>query len=316
MSANQIGRLLITTLLFALPVGVALAADPKPPEPLKTVTYDVAEFVTGARPDDQPDPSPAVLTADMPIGSPPSLNRTQAREHFVSFMKETIDPRSWQPTGPGSIALEGDRLVVNQTAANHRAIANLFRQLREAPDERKLLESFVSAPRLPQGTRFDHTEFATAVAAIGKAASVPIEVEYDSLARSNVEFDTPVTADVSGQTPAAALRTLVRAASGLRPHVQISAARKSITLAIDAPKEGQKQSRGFDIRRLPARSSGLDFAKPHPRKEVVDALIQRVEKEFNLKGVHESGLLIASGPAKTLAELGRYLNDLEDGQQP
>ena len=72
MSANQIGRRLVMTLFLALPAGVALAADPKPPEPLKTATYDVAEFVTGARPDDQPDPSPAVLTADMPIGSPPS----------------------------------------------------------------------------------------------------------------------------------------------------------------------------------------------------------------------------------------------------
>jgi hypothetical protein len=303
----------VSAIVLAMIALGAVAADPKPPELLKTVTYDITDFVSRARPDDQPDPTPTVLTPDMPIGSPSSPTRTQTRENFIPFVREIIDPRSWEPTGPGKIALDKDRLVVTQTAEIHRQIVRMFRQLRESPEEGKLLEAFKNAPRLARGTRFDRTEFDVAVKAIGKAANFPVEIDYDSLGKSNVEFDTPVTADVSGQTPAAALRGLVRTASQLEPPVVIGAARKSITLGIDTATDKDKMSRGFDIRRIPAGAANLDPSQPHPRKEIVDALIRRVEKDCNLKGLRESsGMLIASGTGKALAEMGRYLNELED----
>src|SRR5438477_7167945 len=113
-------------------VGPSFAVDPKPPAALKTVTYDVSDMIDPSRPDDQPDPTPAMLTADMPIGAP-SPSRGDSRQSLASMFRETVDPRSWQPTGLATLTVEANNFVISQTAANHRGIANLIRQLRENP---------------------------------------------------------------------------------------------------------------------------------------------------------------------------------------
>src|SRR4051794_18894052 len=123
-SGNQ-GARFVGWVIFAVMASGA-AGQPKPPEAMKTVSYDVADFVNLGRPDDSPDPTPKVLTADMPIGSPSSPTRTQTRENFIPFLRDTIDPRSWEPTGPGKIALDKDHLVVTHTAQAHRQIASMF----------------------------------------------------------------------------------------------------------------------------------------------------------------------------------------------
>src|SRR6266566_6232634 len=64
----MIGLHLALLILLSFKAAESFAADPKPPEALKTVTYDISDFIKTARPDDQPDPTPAALTADMPIG--------------------------------------------------------------------------------------------------------------------------------------------------------------------------------------------------------------------------------------------------------
>src|SRR3954471_9395066 len=74
------------------------AAAPAAPQPLTTVTYDFSELILPNRADDQPDPTPKALSADMPIGST-SITRSESREKLVSLVQETIDPRSWRADG-------------------------------------------------------------------------------------------------------------------------------------------------------------------------------------------------------------------------
>jgi hypothetical protein len=297
---------LIALLLIAAP---SFAADPKPPPAaaLKTATYDLSDLINTNRPDDQPDPTPAMLTADMPIGAP-SASRSDSRKSLASMFRETIDPKSWQPTGPATLTVDNNNFVISQTAENHRGIARMLRQLRENPEGRKPSNAFATAPRLPKDTRFDHTELALAVADIAKAANVPIDLNYKSLATFDVEPDAPVTADVSGQTPDHAVRTVIRAAANGRDlPVQTGTTKASITVSLDTAKDDRGQSRLYDIRQLPARAAGLDPKQPHPRKDVIDALVQRVQKGCKLTAVREtSGFLIVTASRKAHLEVIRF----------
>ena len=64
---------------------------------------------------------------------------------------------------------------------------------------------------------------------------------------------------------------------------------------------------------LPARAAGLDPKQPHPRQDVIDALIQRVQKACKPTAVREtSGFLIVTAPRKTHLEVSRFLDDLDE----
>src|SRR4051794_6503931 len=86
---------------------VIASAAPGRPEPLEVRTHDFSDLILSARPDDQPDPTPRTLSADMPIGSP-SPSRSEVRQSYLSIVRETIDPTSWAPKGPAQLAFDGD----------------------------------------------------------------------------------------------------------------------------------------------------------------------------------------------------------------
>ena len=305
---TQVRATLAFGLMFLLHT-VAGAAEP--PDALVTRTYDLAEMILPARPDDEPDPTPRTLAPDQPIGHR-SFTRSESREQLDTLIRETIDPKSWAPAGAGRLRVEGNSFVVTQTAENHRGLANLLDQLRGDASTR-VHNKFASA-RLPAGTRFDKAELADAIFAVSKAVDVPIDFDWPEFTKRNVHPDAAVTADVSGQTAPRAVRTLVRAASGNAPlALSTEATAKRIRVTIDRTPADRGVSRVFDVRHLPARAAGLDPKKEHPRDAVVDALVARVQKQAGTKSVRETGgHLIVTANSKTLNDLTQFLEDLED----
>ena len=231
---------LVPLIALFLIAATSFAADPKPAAPLKTLTYDVSDFINPSRPDDQPDPTPAKLTADMPIGAP-SPSRSECRKSLASMLRDTIDPNSWQPTGPASLTVDKNTFVISQTAENHRGIANLLRQLREDPKAQKLSNTFSTAPRLPKNTRFDKTELTLAVAAIAKAANVPIELNFKS-SRHTASRSTPPSPPTSPAKPRPAPSA---PSSAPPPTAEISASRST-------PAAARSRSASTPARRLTA----------------------------------------------------------------
>jgi hypothetical protein len=301
---------LLITLVCLAPTGRAQQQPPAKPTPADWVTrsYDVADLIRPAPDTPAVDP-PKTLSADMPIGVPPP-SRTDPREALVKFFREVIEPKSWQPAGTGTLSIKDDTLIVTQTVQNQREIARILGELRDN-GTRPVWDALKR--RMPAGTRFDKTEFAQAVAAVAKVANVPIKVDYGSLAKFNVEFDTPVTADVSGMTGDRAVRTLIRAAANLEVPVRFDATPDTAKVALDRTPDDTQISAAFDVRQLPARVAGLDPTKAYPREQILDALVERVKKEFNLKDVRadKSGLLIIGAPHKTQLQLRRFFEDLE-----
>jgi hypothetical protein len=299
------------------------SSAPRPAAEMTTATYDLSDLIDPARPDDQPDPTPAKLTADMPIGAiHPS--RSEARKGLMEIIRESIDPQTWEPKGPARITVDGNRFVISQTPYNQRMIAEMLRQLRESETPgARLLNRFNTAPRLPGGTRFAQARLADAVDAVAKAVKIPVEVNYKSLLEVGIAFDTPVTVDISGQTPAHAIRSIFRSAAAGNANLPITfdATAKTVTLSLDKRTwaaindpvaSRQTVSRAYDIRHLPARAAGLDPATAHPRQELVDALLDRARKEFDHISISEKGgVLIVTAPETKADEFVGYLDDLD-----
>jgi hypothetical protein len=314
---------LVTLLLTSSASSAPKPAPAAAAAAVTSVTYDLSDLINPARPDDQPDPTPARLAADAPIGGIHS-SRSESRKSLVAVIRESVDPQSWDPQGPARLTLDGNRFVIAQTAYNHRMIVKMLRQLRESDQPgAKLLSRFNAALRLPDGTRFERARLADAVAAVAKLVKIPVEINYKSLLKVGIAFDTPVTADISLQTPAHAIRTLFRsaAAGNVDLPVAFDATAKTVTLSLDARTwaalsdpvaSRQTVSRAYDIRDLPARAAGLDPATAHPRQEVIDALVDRIRKEFDPISVSEKyGLLIVTAPRATAEEFVQYLDDLD-----
>lgn len=299
------------------------SAAAKPPVAMTTTPYDLSDLIDPARPDDQPDPTPAKLTADMAIGGT-HPSRSECRKGMVDIIRESIDPQSWDPKGPARLTVDGNRFVISQTPQNHRMIVELLRQLRESDQPgARLINQFKTAPRIAPDTRFKQAKLADAVAAISKTVKIPIEINYKSLLTVGIAFDTPVTADISRQTPAHAIRTLFRSATAENVDLPIMfhATAKTITLSLDTRTwidlsdpvaSRQSVSRVYDIRDLPARAAGLDPATAHPRQEVLDALVERARKEFDRVSIREqSGMLIVTAPCAKAEAFVQYLDDLD-----
>jgi type II secretory pathway component GspD/PulD (secretin) len=284
-----------------------------------TRNYDVADFIRPARPDDQPDPTPKRLSADMPIGAR-SISRSEARDGLVAMVRETIDPKSWAPSGPATLEIRDDTLVITQTAQNHRNLATLFAQLRESETPPARLHAKFQAARLPAATRFDNAELASAVDSVAKATGVPIRVDWPSLARVQITSDAAVSTDVSKQSAPRALRALIRAAApptapdfSIETRATPDAVR---VLAAPAPRADQTSSRVYDVRHLPARAAGLDPQKDHPRQEVLDALVATVKRNTNVTAVRETnGHLIVTAPDPAHELVTQFL-DQYDGPPP
>src|SRR4051812_3149625 len=88
--------------------------------PLTTVTYNVAEFLQTARPDNQPNPKIVPIDPDTPIGDDTQLpSQTEARQQFIKLICESIDPQSWTPdhVPTAKISIDGQRMIVSQTKA-------------------------------------------------------------------------------------------------------------------------------------------------------------------------------------------------------
>src|SRR4051794_314835 len=113
-------RLDVLAILWLLIVARPAAAA-EPALALKSVAYDVSFILDARHPDDKPNPPAPPLKPDDPIGPQPPLSRSEAKEHLIKLVRETIDPTSWDGKRvPGtSIAFEGDKLVIVQTAENH-----------------------------------------------------------------------------------------------------------------------------------------------------------------------------------------------------
>ncbi|KKK64592.1 hypothetical protein LCGC14_2982650, partial [marine sediment metagenome] len=56
----------------------------------------------------------------------------KAQDEVAGLIRETVDPSSWSRIRGASVNSTNGRLVVTQTEANQKAIANLLDQLREA----------------------------------------------------------------------------------------------------------------------------------------------------------------------------------------
>jgi hypothetical protein len=114
-----------------------------------------------------------------------------------------------------------------------------------------------------------------------------------------------------------ALRTLIRAAANLDVPIQINATPDTARVALDRTPDDAKISAGYDVRHLPARVAGLDPTKAYPRQAVLDALAERVKKEFDLKEVRadDSGMLIVNAPHKTQLRIRRYIEELDPAAQ-
>lgn len=69
----------------------------------------------------------------------------EPNNRLIAVIRTSVDPSSWDPSGPGRVTIWDDRLVVRQTAANHAAIADLINELRQAKETQVSLEArFIS----------------------------------------------------------------------------------------------------------------------------------------------------------------------------
>lgn len=299
--------------MFGLVAASTHAAPKKAAEPVATVTYDIAEFLQSARPDDQPNPKIAPIDPDAPIGSDSEVtSQTEVRQQFIKLICQTIDPRSWQPDymPATSISIDGQRMIVSQTKENHRAIANLLQQLHGTGAEK--VQAAFNQFRLAN-CKFEKTELFLAVQSIAKETKIPIEVDWRSFANVVVFVDSPTTVDLKTPTAPRAIRALFNAAAGYTFPISINATPKAITVSYDHSNPKLISSRIFDVRSLPARVSGLDPAKPFTRAEALGALVDRIKKEIpDIKEVREAGGgLIVTAPPPIQLRVIEFLDDLD-----
>lgn len=65
----------------------------------------------------------------------------EPNNRLLTVIRSSIDPSSWDPSGPAQVTIWDDRLVVRQTAANHVAVADLINELRRAKDTQVAIEA-------------------------------------------------------------------------------------------------------------------------------------------------------------------------------
>src|SRR5258706_5601571 len=156
----------ILTITWTCALAPCQGAPKNALDPVQTMTYDVAEFLQTARPDDQPNPKILPIDPNAPIGYDTQLpTQTESRQQFIKFVCETVDPRSWKPdhVPPAAIAIDGDKMVVTQTKTNQRGIANLFKQLHD--DGSQKIKTPFDQFRLAD-TKFDKTTIFEAIQSI------------------------------------------------------------------------------------------------------------------------------------------------------
>ena len=295
------------SLLFAV---ACIAATP---QPVVTATYDVAEFLQTARPDDQPNPPVRPIDPDAPIGNDTQLpSRTEARQQFIKFVCETIDPESWKPghVPVAAIAIEGDKMTVTQTKDNQRDLANILGQLRGDGSEK--LQSTFNQCRLAD-RKLEKTTLFEAVQSVARETKIPIEVDWRSFGNVVLFADSPVTVDLKRPTAPRAIRGIFFAAAGYTFPIQINATPKAISVAYDDSDAKQNQTRVIDLRTLHARASGLDTAKPFTRAQALAALIDRIKREVpDLTNVKDmDGWIVVNSRGSAQLALVEFLDELD-----
>jgi hypothetical protein len=289
------------------------AAPKAPPEAVQTVTYDVAELLQTARPDDQPNPKILPIDPDAPIGYDTQLpSQTESRQAFIQLVCETIDPRSWEAghVPPAAIAIDGDKMTLSQTRANQRAIANLIQQLRG--DGSQKIKTAFDQFRLPD-TRFDKTTLFEAIQAIGKETKIPIEVDWRSFGNVVIFAESQVTVDLKRPTAPRAIRAIFTSAAGYTFPIWISATPKAIKVSYDNADPKEVLTRFFDVHPLPARVCGLDPDKPFTRAQALVALVDRIKKEVpDIKEVRDmNGWLIIKAASPIQLQVAEFLDELD-----
>jgi hypothetical protein len=268
--------------LLILCQAAAFAADPPPRAEKAIVTrrYDDAALQTNARPDDRPDPADRPLAPDDRIGLRTSTAAEQ-RASLVKLVRETIDPKSWRAAGGSfDIAVDGNELVVTQTAENHAAIASMLGQLKGDESDRAW-HQFEAAvvPKLA----LRNAPLADALAEVSRAADLPVEVKWEKFRNAGLTPQAPVSlAAVRCRAPVA-LHAILRAA-GVGPDaaIELRYTAKSVVVAPDprSAKALRPNSCMINLQYLTARAAGLP-AEPKPtRAAVIAAVLKRLAADF------------------------------------
>lgn len=289
--------------------------------PVETVTYDITPFLQNPRPDDQPNPPLGPVDPNAPIGPYTQRPaRSEAGRNFIKFIRdEGTDARLWHPdhVPPGSLTLDGDKLVVTAPKEHQRMVANLLKQLNEGSDGSNKMSWDFGLLRVGK-LKFEKTTLFEAVATISKETKTPIEVDWKSFENIALLPESPVTLTLNKTRAYAAIHAVFTNAAGYAFPLSQSATPRSIKVSFNARfnnmKPTEQLSSLFDIRALPARASGLDVTRPFTRQEAIDALAARVKKELpNVESVrgHQSGAIIVSGNAQVIQKVPEYLDDLD-----
>jgi hypothetical protein len=282
--------------------------------PAITATYDVAEFLRRSRPDDSPAPKPPTILPDGPIGPNTLLpTHTEAKERLIALVRETIDPKSWTVghLPPTSIAIEGDKMIVSQTAENQKTIADFLRQM-HGDGSAKLQEAYDSH-RMPT-TKFDKAPLVQAIAEVGKAANIAIEVEWNSFKAIPLAPDAPATIAVKYATPAQAVRALFNSAAGANIGLRLRAFPQKIRITCDDSPAGENvPGVVYDVRYILARASGANLKRPITRDQCLIALSDQIKKEvpgiISLKDV--DGVFIIDARPGVHLQIWKFLDEAD-----
>jgi hypothetical protein len=318
-------RLSITLLMLASMLAISHRSQAqKPPDTqLRTATYDLTGNFKDPRPEDQPNPKIGPVDPNAPIGQS-TQKPTLAEMHagYIKFICEVVDPPSWKPghVPLGTVVIDGDKLVVSQTAENQRLIANLFKQLKPQYDgteaaAQKLYHAF-NETRLEK-TKFDATPLAEAVQAIAKQVKIPIEVDWQSFRKAAILADSPVTVEFDKPTGSRSMRRIFSAAAGYTLPIYITTTAKTVKVSYDDIKPKAELSRLIDVSTLPARACGLDPKTPFTRVQALDALVARIKQEVpTIKDVHrargDAPYIIVGGFAPDQLRVTEFMDEIDD----
>src|SRR5258706_4685911 len=304
----------IPTILCLCVLTAPCHAAPKaPPEAVQSMTYDVAELLQTARPDNQPNPKILPIDPDAPIGYDTQLpSQTESRQAFIKLVCETIDPRSWDPGHVPlvAIAIDGDKMVVSQTIENQRHIANLLSQLHG--DGSQQIKTRFDQFRLAD-TRFDKTTLFEAIQSIANETKIPIEVDWRSFGNVVIFAESQVTIDLKRPTAPRAIRAIFTSAAGYTFPIWIDATPKAIKVSYDSADPKRVLTRFFDVHPHPARVCGLDPDKPFTRAQALVALVDRIKKEVpGIKEIRDmNGWFIITAASPIQLQVAEFLGELD-----
>jgi hypothetical protein len=264
----------LSLVLMAVP---AFAAEP-PPEgkPIVTRRYDVADLLTGGRPDDKSDPADRPLGPDDLIGLK-SSTVSESRASLVKLFREAIEPKSWREAGGWfDISLDRNELVVTQTAENQAQVASIVRQLKGDASDR-VYHKFDAAV-VPKLALRDAT-LSDALAEVARASGVKVEVDWAKFRTAGLTGETRVTLAAERLRAPVAVRAIFRAAgmaADAAPELDYTA-----EAVVVKPATATRPYSGMhSLQYLPARAAGLP-AEPKPtRAAVLAAVVKRLAGEF------------------------------------